>query len=115
LWCLSKTDDDNSRFNGFPSGGSTVTNNLWSLFLKKLTFLGKRAGKLSALWQNEQEVGGGSFINYCFYDEYSERIYMLDYALYYPRLDKRKRSYLRKGEIILHTFRTKNQDAMAKL
>ena len=82
---------------------------------EEVEFLGKRAGKLSALWQNEKEVCGGSFISYCFYDENSERIYMLDYALFYPRLDKRKRPYLRRGEILLHTFRTRNEIAIARL
>lgn len=110
-WCIKKRNEIGAKF----YRGDQVEEKFEDPVYEEVEFLGKRAGKLSALWQNEKEVCGGSFINYCFYDEYSERIYMLDYALYYPRPDKRKRPYLRKGDIILHTFRTKNVDEMANL
>lgn len=110
-WCIKKRNEIGARY----YRGDQVEEKFEVPIFEEVEFLGKRAGKLSALWQNEKEVCGGSFINYCFYDEYSERIYMLDYALFYPRLDKRKRPYLRKGEILLHTFRTKDEIYAADL
>lgn len=110
-WCIQKRNEIGAKF----YRGDQVEQKFEEPVYEEVEFLGKRAGKLSALWQNEKEVCGGSFINYCFYDEHSERIFMIDYALYFPRLDKMKRPYLRKGKIILHTFRTKNADEMAEL
>jgi len=110
-WCIQKRNEIGSKY----YRGDQVEEKFEQPVFEDVEFLGKRAGKLSALWQNEKEVCGGSFINYCFYDKDSERIYMLDYALFYPRLDKRKRPYLRKGEILLHTFRTKNKIYVAGL
>lgn len=108
-WCIKIRNEIGSKY----YRGDQVEEKFEQPVFEEVEFLGKRAGKLSALWQNEKEVCGGSFINYCFYDEYSECIYMLDYALFYPKFDKRKRPYLRKGEILLHTFRTKNELYMA--
>lgn len=110
-WCIKKRNEFGAKY----YRGDQVEEKFEQPVFEEVEFLGKRAGKLSALWQNEKEVCGGSFINYCFYDENTERIYMLDYALFYPRLDKRKRPYLRKGEILLHTFRTKNELYMVDL
>lgn len=110
-WCINKRNEIGTKY----YRGDQVEEKFVEPVFEEVEFLGKRAGKLSALWQNEKEVCGGSFINYCFFDEDSERIYMLDYALFYPRLDKRKRPYLRKGEIILHTFRNMNESAVSSL
>ena len=104
-WCIKKRNEIGEKY----YRGDQVEEKFEEPVFEEVEFLGKRAGKLSALWQNEKEVCGGSFINYSFYDEDSERIYILDYALFYPKLGKRKRPYLRKGEILLHTFRTKNE------
>ena len=110
-WCIQKRNEIGAKY----YRGDQVEEKFEEPVFEEVDFLGRRAGKLSALWQNEKEVCGGSFINYCFYDEHSERIFMLDYALFYPKLDKRKRPYLRKGDILLHTFRTMNDDTIAKL
>ena len=110
-WCIKKRNEIGARY----YRGDLVEEKFEQPVFEEVAFWGKRAGKLSALWQNEKEVCGGSFINYCFYDEDVERIYMLDYALFYPRLDKRKRPYLRKGDILLHTFRTKDEIYVAGL
>ena len=72
-------------------------------------FLGRRALKITGLWRNDEKEAGGPFRTYCFYDEHSGRIYMLDFAIFSPRLKKSKRQYLRQAEIILHTFKTDDE------
>ena len=46
---------------------------------------------------------GGPFVNYTFYDESTERIYMIDGMVFAPGFDKRE--FLRHVEAIAHTFR----------
>lgn len=74
--------------------------------IEEVDFLGRRAFKIKGLWRNDIKEAGGPFRNYTFYDETSKRIYMLDYAIFSPRLKRPKRMYLRQAEIILHTFKT---------
>lgn len=71
---------------------------------EEVDFLGRRAGKMSGLWKSEKEIRGGPFILYGFYDVITERIYLLDFSLFDPRLNKQKRKLIRDGEVILHTF-----------
>jgi hypothetical protein len=77
--------------------------------IEAVDFLGRRAFKIEGLWRNDIKEAGGPFRNYTFYDEPSQRIYMLDFAIFSPRLKRPKRMYLRQAEIILHTFRTEHE------
>ncbi len=74
--------------------------------IEEVDFLGRHAFKIEGLWRNDIKQAGGPFRNYTFYDEPSKRIYMLDFAIFSPRLKRSKRMYLRQAEIILHTFKT---------
>lgn len=82
---------------------------------EEVEFLGRRALKIIGLWRNDKKQAGGPFRSYTFYDEESQRIYMLDFAIFSPRLKRAKRNYLRQAEIILHTFKTGNEISVEDL
>jgi len=67
-------------------------------------FAGRPAVRLSGLWENDDELAGGPFRNYTFYDNDTHRIYMVDVAVYYP--GGRKELFLRQLDIMANTFRT---------
>jgi len=75
------------------------------LFSYKSTFLGRPALITTGLWERENEAAGGPFKNYTFYDNTTERVYMVDIALFAP--GKEKLPYLRRMEVIAETFRTR--------
>jgi len=69
---------------------------------------GRYTLKIAGLWVNNIEDAkgtGGPFINYTFYDEDTQRIYMIDVAVWFPAGEKAE--FLRQLEIIAHTFQTK--------
>jgi len=74
------------------------------LFSYRDTFLGRPAQITEGLWENDEKNAGGPFKNYTFYDADTKRVYMLDLAIYAPARDKMP--YLKRHEIIAHTFRT---------
>lgn len=73
-------------------------------FSYRSTFLGRDAQITSGIWGNDSKVAGGPFKNYTFYDALSRRVYMIDVAVHAP--GRVKIPFLRRLEIIGHTFRT---------
>ena len=71
---------------------------------KEIDFLGRPALMLEGLWENVEQVIGGPFKNYCFYDIPSQRIYMIDIAVFFPGGEKEP--FLRQLDIMAHSFRT---------
>ena len=59
------------------------------------------------LWRMTDMYMGGPFINYTIYDEKARRIYMLDGSIFAPRYFKRR--IIQQVDVILQSFRTKNQ------
>lgn len=49
--------------------------------------------------------GGGPFVNYTFYDQATDRIYMLDGSVFAPDFDKL--DFIRQMQVMAHTFRTR--------
>ncbi|MBN2102981.1 DUF4837 family protein [bacterium] len=74
------------------------------LFSHEGSFRGRPALITAGLWEHVDEAAGGPFKNYTFYDAVTERIYMIDIALFAP--GKEKLPYLRRMEVIAETFRT---------
>ena len=101
-WMIEKRNEIGLQF----YGGDQVEEKYAPPKYEEVEFLGRRASKLSGLWQNEETVDGGCFINYSFFDEELQRIFMLDFCMFDPRHKKTKRPILRQGEVILHTFKT---------
>ena len=48
--------------------------------------------------------GGGPFVNCTFYDQATDRVYMLDGSVYAP--DDDKMDFVRRMEVMARTFRT---------
>ena len=61
--------------------------------------------KYFGLWDMTEEVKGGPFIAYCFYEPVKDRIYLLSGIVHAP--DRAKIPYLRQMETMLQTFDTK--------
>ena len=78
------------------------------------SFLDRYGFETQGLWymvaplgggNNLQPVGGGGpFINYTFYDQATDRVYMLDGSIFAPEFDKL--DFLRQMEVMARTFRT---------
>jgi hypothetical protein len=79
-----------------------VTDTAWVV---QTNFQGRKALRTIGLWKNLDKKVGGPFRNYCFYDDRTKRIYILDIAVF--AAGEAKEPYLRQLEIIAHTFRTK--------
>jgi len=104
-WCIQKRNELGSKY----CDGDVVEEKFVNPVYEEVDFLGKRASKISGLWKNMKAVEGGPFISYSFYDEQNEKIYMLDFACFDPRHKSTKRSLLRQGDVILHTFQTEQE------
>jgi hypothetical protein len=85
-----------------------------SLETEQVTFLDRYGYESRGLWymavpvEGSDELrpvgGGGPFINYTFYDQATDRVYMLDGSVYAPDFDKL--SFIRHMEVMARTFRT---------
>lgn len=75
-----------------------------ALHIEETNFLGRFGYEMRGLWQFSDMSGGGPFINYTFYDEGTQRIYMIDGSVFAPRYEKKK--LLMQVRAIAHTFRT---------
>ena len=62
------------------------------------------AYRLSGLWESKEEVKGGPFAGYVFYEPEKDRIYFLNGLVFAP--DRRKVPYIRQLETIMHSFAT---------
>ncbi len=79
-----------------------------------INFLGRYGFETRGLWYFAEETpegpqlctfGGGPLLNYTFYDERSDRIYMIGGLVFAPDFDKRE--FIRQIEVIAHTFRSR--------
>jgi len=57
------------------------------------------------LWELNIKGMGGPFVNYFFYDEKTQRIYMIDGSIYAPRYYKR--NLIQQMDVTLQSFKTK--------
>jgi len=81
---------------------------------QQVTFLDRYGYETQGLWymvtpvEGGEDVrpvgGGGPFINYTFYDQSTDRVYMLDGSIFGPDFDKM--GFLRQMEVMARTFRT---------
>lgn len=80
---------------------------------EEVDFRGRYGHELRGVWQmvGQDESGNriqfgmaGAFITYAFYDQDTDRVYLIDGMIFAPRYDKRE--FLRQMEVIAYTFRT---------
>jgi len=67
---------------------------------REVMFQGRKALKLSGVWQNDKYVIGGPFITYCFLEK--GRLYLLDGVVFAPGMNKGP--WLRQVEAMMLTF-----------
>ena len=70
--------------------------------VQDVDFLGNYAIRLDGHWENDSLNVGGAFREYGFYSQSSERLYLIDMAVYSP--GERKLQYIRQLDAIAHTF-----------
>ena len=70
-------------------------------------FNGKYALMTEGLWRMSDKSMGGPFVNYTFYDENTQRIYMLDGSIFAPKYYKKK--LIQQLDVMLKSFLTKEE------
>ncbi len=73
----------------------------------EVNFKGRYAILTQGLWELNIKGMGGPFINYTFYDESSNRIYMIDGSIYAPKYYKR--NLIQQVDVTLQSFMTENE------
>ena len=63
------------------------------------------AWRVEGLWEHIEEIKGGPFISYVFYDDITDRLFHLNLLVYSP--GQKKIISLRQMDIMAHTFKTK--------
>lgn len=84
---------------------------------RQISFLDRYAYDSQGLWymvtptETEGKFqpigGGGPFVNYTFYDQATDRVYMLDGSVFAPGFDKLQ--FVRQMEVMARTFRTADE------
>lgn len=75
--------------------------------VKEVNFNGRYAFFTQGLWELNIKGMGGPFVNYFFYDEQTQRIYMIDGSVYAPKYYKR--NLIQQMDVTLQSFRTENE------
>ena len=75
--------------------------------VKEVNFNGRYALFTQGLWELNIKGMGGPFVNYFFYDEKTQRIYMIDGSVYAPKYYKR--NLIQQMDVTLQSFRTKSE------
>ena len=73
----------------------------------EINFNGRYAIYTQGLWDLNIKGMGGPFINYTFYDEKSQRLYMLDGSIFAPKYYKR--NLIQQVDVVLQSFYTKDE------
>ena len=116
-WIYATHDSLTRRYLRGNMGGFIKIDQRRPLNTEQVSFLDRYAYETRGLWHMVQPVpqsdgstelmgagGGGPFLTYTFYDQATDRIYLIDGSVFAPRYDKRP--FLRQMEVIAHTFRT---------
>lgn len=77
------------------------------LVVNEVNFNGRYALFTQGLWELNIKGMGGPFVNYFFYDEKTQRIYMIDGSVYAPKYYKR--NLIQQMDVTLQSFRTKSE------
>lgn len=114
-WIYATRDSLTEKYLRGNVAGFVRTDYRRPLNTEETEFLGRYAYTTRGLWHfvrrapdgdGLQEMGGGGpFVNYTFYDQETDRVYMINGSVFAPQYGKR--SFLRQMEVIAHTFRTR--------
>ena len=75
--------------------------------VKEVNFNERYALFTQGLWELNIKGMGGPFVNYFFYDEITQRIYMIDGSVYAPKYYKR--NLIQQMDVTLQSFRTESE------
>ena len=75
--------------------------------INEVNFNDRYALFTQGLWDLNIKGMGGPFVNYVFYDEDTQRLFMLDGSLYAPKFYKR--NLIQQVDVTLQSFRTENE------
>ena len=75
--------------------------------ISEVNFNGKYALMTQGLWRFNDGSGGGPFISYTFYDEETQRIYILDASIFAPKYFKK--DLIQNVDVLLHSFKTESE------
>jgi Domain of unknown function (DUF4837) len=75
--------------------------------INEVNFNDRYALFTQGLWDLNIKGMGGPFVNYVFYDEDTQRLYMLDGSVYAPKYYKR--NLIQQMDVTLHSFRTEKE------
>ena len=117
-WILSMRDSLAGQYLQGARRGAAYTDRRQTINTREIDFLGRYAYESRGIWYmatadttdaqgdtGRVTLGGaGPFVNYTFYDQQQDRIYMIDGTVFAPDYDKRE--FLRQMEVIAYTFRT---------
>lgn len=73
----------------------------------EVNFNGRYAIMTQGLWELNTKGMGGPFVSYTFFDEKTNRLYMVDGSLYAPAYYKR--NLIQQIDVLLQSFKTKSQ------
>ena len=73
----------------------------------EINFNGRYAIFTQGLWELNSKGMGGPFINYTFFDEKTNRLYMLDGSVYAPKYYKR--NLIQQMDVMLQSFMTETE------
>ena len=120
-WILSMRDSLAGEYLQGALRGAAYTDRRRPLNVEEIDYLGRYAYETRGLWYMSvtdtsaasdtvrTPVGdGGPFVNYTFYDQQQDRLYMIDGTVFAPDYDKRE--FLRQMEVIAYTFRTRMEN-----
>jgi hypothetical protein len=79
-------------------------------YIQFIEFLGKKAKKLTGIWQNHQHYIGGPFRTYAFADENEKYMYLIDISTTAP--GHRKKPYLDQLEVLANSFQFVDKDKL---
>ncbi|MFW5973367.1 MAG: DUF4837 family protein, partial [Bacteroidota bacterium] len=112
-WVLARRDSLTRQYVQGNLGGWVEIDRRRPLESREIDFLGRYGYEVRGLWQmvGENDAGesvqfgmGGPFVTYAFYDQDTNRIFMIDGMVFAPNFDKRE--FLRQMEVIAYSFRT---------
>lgn len=75
--------------------------------VNEINFNGRYALFTQGLWELNIKGMGGPFVNYMFFDEETNRIYMIDGSVYAPKYYKR--NLIQQMDVTLQSFRTRSE------
>ncbi len=113
-WIYATRDSLTEKYMRGNVAGFVRTDYRRPLNTEETEFLDRYAYVTRGLWHFVRRVdggerlqgmaGGGPFVNYTFYDQETDRVYMINGSVFAPEYGKR--SFLRQMEVMARTFRT---------